>query len=125
MIRTPTLDDGCTDCRRRLYTDSEWARLTAEEKIGAARHAGHGRCKRCYRSNRQHLQPKCAVDSCRKPRWARRWCARHYQRWRRTGSTDGGWKPKPIPEPLDAATVAALRRQVGLPTTLETVGVAS
>jgi hypothetical protein len=120
--RTPTLHDGCTTCHRPLHTEREWQRMTADQRIGKAVHAGRGMCKPCYNKARRRERPECAVTDCGQPRFSREWCTRHYQRWRRTGSTEGGWEPKS--SPLDPEMLARLRRQVGLPEN-EPVGVAS
>jgi hypothetical protein len=105
----------CPGCQRPLVTQRPWERMTPEQRAGKAAHGARGMCRPCYNKSRSRTRPKCAVPDCGKPRFTREWCARHYQRWRRTGSTEGGWEPKP--SPLDPEMLARLRRQVGLPVT--------
>jgi hypothetical protein len=42
----------------------------------------------------------CTVDGCDAPQHARRWCTRHYQRWKRTGHPTGGRDVAPRPSGL-------------------------
>jgi hypothetical protein len=43
--------------------------------------------------------PKCTVDGCETPQWARGWCEFHYHRWRRTGDVQAD-KPRQGSEPF-------------------------
>jgi len=36
----------------------------------------------------QRAQGRCAIEGCRKPQWARGWCAMHYRRWYKNGSPE-------------------------------------
>lgn len=40
----------------------------------------------------------CTVEDCEGKRLARGMCAKHYQRWKKNGTTDGGRPPKMTPE---------------------------
>lgn len=49
-------------------------------------------------------KPKCSVDGCSRPTRTRTWCAGHYGRWRRTGTT-GGPTLRPITTNMSEPTL--------------------
>ena len=45
-------------------------------------------------------QPWCYIGGCTRPRYARNWCRRHYNRWQRNGHPLGGnWKREGCSQP--------------------------
>lgn len=46
---------------------------------------------------------ECAIEQCDKPRIARGWCSKHWQRWRRHGDPEGGGRHYATPEESFAA----------------------
>ena len=50
-------------------------------------------------------ESSCEVEGCKRHARSRGWCARHYNRWHRTGSPDGGPENPELLEPVAACEI--------------------
>lgn len=61
------------------------------EKPGCDRsHHANGLCIFHANAARYDVTEPCSIDGCHRPKRTRGWCASHYQRWLKYGSTSGG-----------------------------------